>query len=112
MRNSDTMNRQGPAPRSTTSIGGALASALSIIALLASSTACAQSFPTKTVRLIAPYEPGGPTDIMSRVLAQQLTPTLGQQVIVENRPGAGGTTGAEYAAKAPGDGYTLLLGTA
>ena len=72
----------------------------------------AQNFPTKPVHLIAPYEPGGPTDIMARVMAQQISSGPEEQVVVDNRPGAGGTIGALQASKAPADGYTLLLGTA
>ena len=90
----------------------ALAVAMSMFAGVWYSAAVAQSYPTKPVKLIAPYPPGGPTDIMARVIAQQLTGTLGGQVFVDNRPGAGGIIGAEEAAKSPGDGYTLLLGTA
>lgn len=96
----------------TNGSGRALAAALAVVATFLGGTAMAQSFPTKPLRLVAPFEPGGPTDILARVLAQQISPTVGQQVVVENRPGAGGSIGAEYAAKSPGDGYTLLLGTA
>ena len=99
-------------PYATNGSGRALAAALAVVATLLGGAAMAQSFPTKPLRLVAPFEPGGPTDILARVLAQQISPTVGQQVVVENRPGAGGSIGAEYAAKSPGDGYTLLLGTA
>ena len=109
MQNIESMRRHN---RSAQAAGRAFAAAVSILGALACGSAAAQSFPPKPLRLVAPFEPGGPTDIMARVLAQQLSPTLGQQVIVENRPGAGGTIGAEFASKAPGDGYTLLLGTA
>ena len=92
---------------------GAFAATMSVIAVLVGcGGAAAQSYPTKPLRLVAPFDPGGPTDIMARMLAQQVSPTVGQQVIVENRPGAGGSIGAENAAKSPADGYTLLLGTA
>lgn len=69
------------------------------------------SYPSKAVRLIVPYPPGGGTDTMARTLGQKLTETLGQQVIVDNRPGGGANIGAELAAKSPPDGYTLLMCT-
>ena len=69
----------------------------------------AQSYPNKPVRMIAPYPPGGTSDVMARLVAQKLSDTLGRQVIVDNRPGAAGNLGHEIAAHAPGDGYTLLL---
>jgi len=68
-------------------------------------------YPAKPVRLIVPYPPGGGTDTMARTLGQKLTETLGQQVIVDNRPGGGANIGAELAAKSPPDGYTLLMCT-
>lgn len=71
--------------------------------------ATAQNYPTKAVRIIAPFAPGGGTDFIARVAATKLTETLGQTVIVDNRPGAGGTLGAEIGAKSPSDGYTLTL---
>ncbi|MFZ4438010.1 MAG: Bug family tripartite tricarboxylate transporter substrate binding protein, partial [Syntrophales bacterium] len=70
----------------------------------------AADYPNKTIRLIAPNEPGGPSDILARTLAQKLTVSLGQTVVVENRPGAGGNIGTEVAAKAKPDGYTLVTG--
>ena len=69
----------------------------------------AQTYPVKPVRIIAPFPPGGGTDLMARLLAQKLAPLLGQQVIVDNRAGAGGRIGTELVAKSPPDGYTLLL---
>lgn len=74
-------------------------------------TATAQSWPTRAVRLISPFAPGGGADITSRAVAQKLTVTLGQQVIVDNRGGAGGMLGVDLAAKSPPDGYTLVMGT-
>ena len=71
--------------------------------------AIAQNYPTKAVRIIAPFAPGGGTDFIARVAATKLTETLGHSVIVDNRPGAGGTLGAEIGAKSPADGYTLTL---
>jgi tripartite-type tricarboxylate transporter receptor subunit TctC len=68
-------------------------------------------YPTKTVRLIVPYPPGGGTDTMARMLGQKLAETLRQQVVVDNRPGGGANIGAELAAKSPADGYTLMMCT-
>src|SRR5688572_28467452 len=82
-------------------IGSALA--------LAPAVAPAQTFPAKPVRLILPFPPGGPTDLQGRTIAQKLSEQVGQQVVAENRPGAGGNVGLEVAAKSPPDGYTLVL---
>jgi len=71
--------------------------------------AWAQQWPTKSIRFIAPFAPGGGTDFIGRVAAQKLTEAVKQQVIVDNRPGAGGTLGAELGAKAPPDGYTFTV---
>src|SRR3954452_13448048 len=84
--------------------------ALAAPALLAIPSA-AQTYPTKPVKIIVPFPAGQSTDILARVMADQLTKSLGQQVIVENRPGAGGSIGADVAAKAAPDGYTLLMVT-
>ena len=78
---------------------------------IAASAACAQGYPTKTVKLVVPYPPGGPTDIVARVVAQKLSEQTGQQFIVDNRGGAGGNIGAEAVARAPADGYTLVVAT-
>jgi tripartite-type tricarboxylate transporter receptor subunit TctC len=80
----------------------------SLLACALTAAAHAQTFPTKPVRMIVPFPPGGTTDILARVAAQKLSEALGQQVIVDNRPGAGGNIGTELVAKAPPDGYTLL----
>jgi len=71
----------------------------------------AQQYPSKPVRLIVPFPAGGATDLFARSLSQKLGERLGQSVVVDNKPGAGGTLGADLAAKAPADGYTLLLST-
>jgi tripartite-type tricarboxylate transporter receptor subunit TctC len=77
--------------------------------LLLAAPAAAQTWPERVVRIVNPFPPGGSVDVTSRLLAQKLTETLGQQVIVENRAGAGGNTGADYVAKSDADGYTLLF---
>ncbi len=92
-------------------LGGAVL-AVAIAGVSAQGEAFAQKYPEKTVRVVTPFAPGGGTDIFARILAHRLTETLGQQFIVENRPGAGSTLGTEYVAKAPADGYTLLMTSA
>jgi tripartite-type tricarboxylate transporter receptor subunit TctC len=89
---------------------GTLAAA--VIALLCSSPAMAQSYPSKPIRLIAPFPAGGLADVLARAVGDEISKTLGQPVIVENRPGAGGNTGADAVAKAEPDGYTLLMSSA
>ena len=82
-----------------------LALAASIVAPLAN----AQSYPNKPVKIIVPYPPGGTSDILARAIGQKLTDSLGQTIVVENKPGANGNLGADFVAKSPPDGYTLLL---
>jgi len=87
--------------------------ALLLLAAIAASMtdACAQSgYPSRSIRFIVPYPPGGPTDLMARSMSGRLSEALGQTVVVDNRAGAGGNVGAEIAAKSPPDGYTLLMG--
>ena len=79
------------------------------VLLLAAGSAFAQ-YPTKSIKLIVPYPPGGATDVIGRVLAQRLTAPLGQSVVIDNRGGAGGNIGAEAVARSAPDGYTLLMG--
>ncbi len=71
--------------------------------------AAAQPFPSKAIKIIVPYPPGGTSDILARSVGQKLTETLGQVVVIENKPGATGNIGADFVAKSPPDGYTLLL---
>jgi tripartite-type tricarboxylate transporter receptor subunit TctC len=78
---------------------------------LAGGAAHAESWPTRPLRLVIPFPPGGSTDIVGRLIGDKLAQGLGQAVVVENRSGAGGTVGSEYVAKAPADGYTLGIGT-
>jgi tripartite-type tricarboxylate transporter receptor subunit TctC len=70
----------------------------------------AQAWPSKTIRIVVPYPPGGSSDIIARAISQPLSEALKQTVIVENKPGATGNVGADFVAKSPADGYTLLLG--
>jgi tripartite-type tricarboxylate transporter receptor subunit TctC len=85
--------------------------ALLLTGLTLAAPAGAQSYPAKPIRLLVPFPAGGATDILSRALSQELAKKLGQSIVVDNRPGAGGTIGADAAAKAAPDGYTLLLTT-
>ena len=80
-------------------------------ALVVSTAATAQGYPEKPIRLVVPFTPAGSTTILARFVADYLSPLYGQQVIVENKPGAAGHVGAEFVAHAPADGYTILLGT-
>ena len=89
-----------------------LASCLFVLAASAiAPVEATETFPARPVRLIAPFPPGGPTDVLARTVASGLTQKWGQQVVVDNRPGAAGNIGSEMAARAPADGYTLLMGT-
>lgn len=81
------------------------------IAALAVSNSRADRYPSKPIRLIVPFPAGGPTDMVARPIAALLGESLGQQIIVDNRGGAGGVIGADVVAKSPSDGYTLLMGT-
>lgn len=83
---------------------------VSLGVILAPSVALAQAYPAKTITLVVPFPPGGTTDVLARSIAQKMGESWGQSVIVDNRPGAGATIGAAQVAKAPADGYTLLMG--
>jgi tripartite-type tricarboxylate transporter receptor subunit TctC len=82
-----------------------------IAAVFVAGTAAAQTYPARPVRMVVPFPAGGPTDIVGRTMAQKMSELLGQQVIVDNRGGAGGMIGTEQVAKAAPDGYTMLMGT-
>ncbi len=84
---------------------------LALLAAFTATSASAQQFPARSMRIIVPFVAGGSADVLSRVLAQRLSQQYGQQVIVENRPGSGGHVGAEAAARAAPDGYTIVFGT-
>ena len=86
-----------------------LLAGLAVLVSSAASNAWPASYPTKPIRLVAPFPPGGGTDALSRVIAVPVSEVFGQQVIVDNRPGAGGSFGAEIVARAEPDGYTLIL---
>ena len=89
-----------------------LCAGLAVAVLAAGITAAsAQEYPTRSIRLIVPFPPGGPTDIIARVVAQRMAEILGQPLIIENRGGAGGMTGTDAVAKAEGDGYTIGVST-
>ena len=89
----------------------ALAASAAAALFLIANPASAETWPSKTVKIVVPFAPGGTTDILARAVAPELSKAFGQQFIVDNRAGAGGNIGAELVAKAPNDGYTLLMGT-
>ncbi|MDQ0016385.1 tripartite-type tricarboxylate transporter receptor subunit TctC [Variovorax boronicumulans] len=85
--------------------------AVALLCVAASSASLAQGYPNKPIRLIVPFPAGGATDLFARTLGQKMGEKLGTQLIIDNKPGAGGAIGSDQAAKAPADGYTLLLAT-
>ena len=86
-----------------------LAAIVAALSLLAAAPACALDYPVKPVRFVVPYPPGGTTDVLARIIAQWLSEKMGQQFIVENKPGGGNNIGTDQVVKAPPDGYTMLL---
>jgi tripartite-type tricarboxylate transporter receptor subunit TctC len=88
---------------------GAIACCAAAALMAGAAGAQAQAYPSKPVRMVLPFPPGGGTDILGRILAQKLGENIGQQVIAENRPGAGGNVGAEYTVRQAPDGYTIVL---
>ena len=95
---------------SSSAIVAAIVGGLAIV--FTAGAALAQGFPNKQIRLVAPSAPGDAPDVIARLVAEKLSATLGQQVVVDNKPGAGGVVGSEIVAKAPADGYTLIMGNA
>jgi tripartite-type tricarboxylate transporter receptor subunit TctC len=89
-----------------------LAKAFSLIALFAVAPAYAQDYPSRPIRLVVPFPPGGPNDIIGRVFGQKMQELLGQPVIIDNRPGAGGALGTDNVAKSEPDGYTIAIASA
>lgn len=102
--------REGTVKSSPSAILAAIVAALAVV--LVASGAHAQGFPSKQIRLVAPSAPGDAPDVIARLVAEKLSAALGQQVVVDNKPGAGGVVGSEIVAKAPADGYTLIMGNA
>src|SRR5258707_4853565 len=95
---------------SRTAREASVAAAVAVAAGLGlASHAAAQNYPVKPIRLVVPFAPGGPADVIGRIIAQQLNVILGQSLVIENRGGAGGTIGARFAAMADPDGYTLMF---
>jgi tripartite-type tricarboxylate transporter receptor subunit TctC len=92
-------------------LGRAAAWAAAIAFALFATTATAQQYPNRSIRLVVPFAPGGSTDVLARIVGQRMTDSTGQSVIIDNRPSAGGTTGSDLVAKAQPDGYTLLIGS-
>src|SRR6516164_8021497 len=84
--------------------------AIVAVACAASGIASAQTFPNRPIRIVVGFAPAGPADVMARLIGQRLTSILGQSIVIDNRPGAGGTIGARAVAESEPDGYTLLLG--
>src|SRR5207247_4727010 len=120
-RRASTSIANGPERRSPTATNGYSATTprkwrfkmrlFASLFVLFASFGFAQPYPSKPIHLIVPFPPGGPTDIVGRLVGQKLSEGIGQPVVVENRPGAGGTVGSTAAAKSAPDGYTLLYGS-
>src|SRR6478736_3521507 len=85
--------------------------ALVALAVAFASSLHSQTYPSRSLRIVVPFAPGGSTDIFARLIGERLAAGIGQPIVIDNRPGAGGNIGAEMVAKSPPDGYTLLMGT-
>src|SRR5690349_10515134 len=92
-------------------MGKTYRSVIAVCCAFACAAVQAQQYPSKPITLVVPFTPGGGTDFMARVFSERLARALGVQVLVDNRPGAGGTIGTEYAGRAEPNGYTLLVGS-
>src|SRR5690606_14941295 len=86
-----------------------LSAMIAALAIVGSGANAAEQYPTRPIRMIVPFAPGGGSDVIARLVASKVGPILGQSVLVENRPGASGIIGADIAAKAAPDGYTILM---
>src|SRR6187551_955656 len=86
-------------------------SVLSLIGSLAVASAFAQGYPNKPIKVVVPWPPGQATDVAARVVSEKMATALGQQLVIENRAGAGGTIGTDFAARSAPDGYTILAGS-
>ncbi|MGH6768980.1 MAG: Bug family tripartite tricarboxylate transporter substrate binding protein, partial [Xanthobacteraceae bacterium] len=86
-----------------------LAASAALAAALPAAPATAQSYPSRPISLIVPFPPGGSTTVVARIIAERMSETMGQTIVIDNRGGAGGTVGTRAAAKSPPDGYTILL---
>jgi tripartite-type tricarboxylate transporter receptor subunit TctC len=106
----DAASRATANSRSSTQTGRIFRSAVLTLWALAAGQAIAQTFPTKPIRVVVPFPPGGGTDIIAREIANRVATNTGWTLIIENRPGAGGNLGVDAVAKAPNDGYTIALG--
>lgn len=89
--------------------GLAVPAGAAVFGLAGAQAALARSFPTKPIRRVVPYAPAGGTDVLARNVAQKLSESMGQPVVVDNRAGADGVIGSEFVARSPGDGYTLMI---
>jgi tripartite-type tricarboxylate transporter receptor subunit TctC len=95
----------------TACCSGGFKTAAAVLLISLTGSALAQNFPLRPIRMVVPFPAGGATDIIARILTQRVAQSLGQPIVIDNKPGAGGTIGSDVVAKAPADGYTLLMAT-